>query len=198
MGCVYFMKRANEDVFRISSTDDLEERTRSHSTTDPWLTLYKAIDTEEYKDCETFLHRYFEGRRVRGEYFRFAPEEFEDVIAAAGSFLSQFVPMEKAAKQLGGQQNEPRVVNPSDREREIYRELREVREQEFRLMMRRELLENELKVVIGTAAGLLGIASWKSHKQRTFDHAKFKVENPSMFRDYLCEKLKRRLLLVYE
>jgi hypothetical protein len=190
MGCVYFARRADEDVFKIGKADCLADRMKSHSTTDPWLEPYRVVETGEQSKCEAFLHRSYEVRRVEGtkEFFRFKPAEVDKAIEAAELFVSQNLPMRKVVEQLCHQQSESRVVRSTDREREIYRQLREVRQQEYRLKMRRELLENELKVVIGTAAGLGEIASWKSQARKVFDDAQLKTDNPPVYMEYLREQ----------
>ena len=74
---------------------------------------------------------------------------------------------------------------------EIYKKLKVIREEEFRLQLRREFLENELKAAIGTSAGLQGIASWSSQLQKRFDSVLLKSENPSLNASYQKEKTVR-------
>jgi excinuclease UvrABC nuclease subunit len=190
MGCVYFLRRANEDVFKIGKADCLADRMKSHSTTDPWLEAYGAIETGEQSKCEAFLHKYYEAQRVEGtkEFFRLKPVEVDEAIEVAKLFVSQNLPVSKVVEQLSHQQSESHMVGSTGREREIYRQLREVRQQEYRLKMRRELLENELKVGIGTAAGLGEIAIWKSQVRKVFDDSQLKIDNPPMHMEYLREQ----------
>lgn len=197
MGCVYFAKRASESVFKIGSTRCLPNRIRAHSTTDPTLSMHRTIDVEDHGRCETHLHKYFEHLRVPGtrEFFGLTPEQLEEADASARWFHSEFVPMEKAAAQFSNQASQPSIIQPAAREKEIYRELREVREKEYRLALRREFLENELKVVIGTAAGLDGIARWGSHVRKRFDQPQFKLDSPSVYAEYLREKVIRMFRL---
>jgi len=194
MGCVYFARRLQENVFKIGSAACLTDRMKKHSTTDPWLKPHGVIETDEYSLCETFLHNYYEIRRVDGtkEFFRFLPEELCDVVKVAELFLSRNLPTKRAADRFCHQQNESRVVAPSDRERDIYRELREIRQQQYRLEKQRELLESELKIVIGTASSLEGVASWKSHVKPHFDRTQLKVDNPAIFAKYTREQIERR------
>jgi hypothetical protein len=80
------------------------------------------------------------------------------------------------------------MLEPGTSEREKYLRLLEVRQAEDGLAIERERLEGELKLAIGSAAGLDGIATWKSHLKRELDIEALKWDHPT-----LCEEYEREL-----
>lgn len=194
MGCVYFASRGTEDVFEIGGSNSTGERVvKSHTVGHSAPNLYRTIETEDYSACVRFLHGYFGSRRVEDnkECFRLTPDEIARAVGVAESFVSQFAPSQKAVEALCLQPSESRQLVPTKRHRELYGKLRAIREQEYRLQMRREYLENELKLAIGTSSGIQGVATWKSQTQRRFDGAQLKADNPSLYSEYQREKMLR-------
>ncbi|HEU5403106.1 MAG TPA: hypothetical protein VFU86_17245 [Terriglobales bacterium] len=192
MGFVYCTRRGTENVFRIGTTENLPTE-KKHSTKEHWV-----IETDEPKACEAFLVNYYGTRRLAHskDCFTFNSEDIAQLMKVADGFVKRFIPAQKAVETLSQQQSEAQVVSPGDRERDIHRRLRELREEEYRIARRRELLELELKIMIGTAAGLDGLALWRSQNQSRFDQLKFKSDNPSLYRDYVRAKLVRRFQLL--
>ncbi len=87
------------------------------------------------------------------------------------------------------------ILQPGDDEWEMHRRLLQVREAEHGLVIERTRFENELKLVIGTAAGLDGIATWKSHSVKKFDEASFKRTEPDLYEAFVREARTRKFLL---
>lgn len=193
MSFVYFARRGTEHVFRIGYADNLPDKMKEQSTPDR-----RVIETDEPATCEAFLHNYYGSRRIDGtkELFRFAPEEIGDAVKVANGFVSRFLPAKKTVEQLCEQPSDGKVVSATDRAREIYRRLRELREEEYRIARRRELLEYELKAIVGTADGLQGLALWKSHPQSRFDLTQFKSDHHDLYQGYVRQKLVRRFQLL--
>jgi len=167
MAYVYFFRSGNENLFKIGKTarDDVEDRIRDLSTGNPHpLTVFDAIETEDEDECEKYLHKILRSKRSREsaaqEFFEVAPDVLKSVIQDAREFLSEFLATKRAAERLADEKSEDRMVAPGDEDRTIYRRLLEVREQQDRCEYERKHLENKLKLSIGTAAGLEGIASW--------------------------------------
>jgi hypothetical protein len=193
MGCVFFAKRGDENIYWLGRSASSDSKVISLILKDPTFNLHRAIETDSPADCEKLLAGYFGSHKVGCDpaLFRFTDEEIRQVLAIAESFVCKFLPIRKTAQSLGSQVTEKKYSTPTQRQLEIYRKLRVVREEEYRLQLRREFLENELKAEIGTAAGLRGIASWSSQAQKRFDCVLFKSENPSLYASYQQEKTVR-------
>ena len=199
MAYVYFFRSGNENLFKIGKTarDDVEDRIRDLSTGNPHpLTVFDAIETEDEDECEKYLHKILRSKRSREsaaqEFFEVAPDVLKSVIQDAREFLSEFLATKRAAERLADEKSEDRMVAPRDEDRTIYRRLLEVREQQDRCEYERKHLENKLKLAIGTAAGLAGIASWKTLAKRRFDEAAFKEEEPEFYQAYVRTSHERR------
>jgi hypothetical protein len=187
MGFVYFVKHDGSDVYALRST----------AAADPGNVDAK-IPSDDPPECESFLQHYFESKCVdrKAKLFRLGSEDLGVAFKAAEGFVRRFVPLQHSVEQLKTQTSSNRLVAPERRHGELCRQIRELREQEFRISKRRELLENELKVAIGTAAGIEGLATWRSHVQNSFDRERFKAEHPDMFNSYVHPKIMRTLQLI--
>jgi Meiotically Up-regulated Gene 113 (MUG113) protein len=187
MAHVYVLRSGNEDVFKIGRTrHDVDSRRRGLATGNPHpLTVFDVIETEHEALCETFLHRRLRSRRVSGEFFAVVPEELEAAIRETRELLADLVTSKQEVKRLAQEESDGLVLKPGSAEWSIYENLLEVREAQDHYAFQRELLENKLKLTIGTAEGLEGIASWKTQERRQFDEASFKLERPELFQTYV-------------
>ena len=193
MGCVFFARRGDENIYWLGRSASSDSRMMSSVLKDPAFELHRTIETDSPSDCEKFLEGYFASHKVgcNPTLFRFTDEEIQQALRVAESFVNKFLPVRKSAQSLCGRVTEKNYATPAKRQMEIYKKLKAIREEEFRLQLRREFLENELKVAIGSAAGLQGIASWISQVQKRFDGLLFKSENPSLYSSYQKEKTVR-------
>jgi|HubBroStandDraft_6_1064221.scaffolds.fasta_scaffold94329_3 hypothetical protein len=193
MGCVFFARRGDESIYRLGISAFSDSKMMSLVLKDPEFKFHQAIETECPSDCEKFLQGYFASHKVGSDptLFWLADGEIEKAVEVAESFVAKFLPLRKTAQTLSNRSTDRRYSVPTKRQMEIYQKLRRVREEEFRLQLRREYLENELKAAIGTTAGLQGIASWSSQAQKRFDSALFKSENPALYAAYQKEKTVR-------
>lgn len=192
MGFVFCTRRGTEDIFCIGIAQNLPKE-KQNSTPD-----HGVLETDEPKTCEAFLLNYYGTRRLlhSKDCFSFKPEELAGVMKVAEAFVKRFIPAQKAVETLSQQSCQSKVLIPGDREREIHRRLRELREEEYRIARRRELLELELKIMIGSASGLDGLALWKAQNQSRFDQTLFKSDHPDTYRAYVRSKLVRRFQLL--
>jgi hypothetical protein len=112
------------------------------------------------------------------------------LIAEARAHNDEFLPKKEAAERLAEQRNDERMLKPGEAERDLYRRLLEVREQRDTLNFECMQLEAELKLAIGTAAGMEGIATWKAHIKR-LDQEAFGLEYPELHDQFMKESLAR-------
>ena len=191
MGYVYVLRSGGENLFKIGRTGgDVDFRIRQLSTGNPHaLTKFDVIETEHDALCETYLHRTLRSKRVGDgtarEFFAITPTELEGVIREAREFLAEFVARQQQAEALAGEESDGRIVTPGSEEWAMYKGLLEMREEQDASAFKRELLENKLKLAIGRADGLEGIATWKTQARERFDEAAFRLADPKTFQAYV-------------
>ncbi len=202
MAHVYVLRSGNENLFKIGRTDgDVEARIRQLSTGNPHqLTKFDVIETEHDALCETYLHRILRSKRSLAssarEFFSITPEEIRSVVSDAREFLAEFIANQAEADRLAEAQVDGSVLKPGDAEWSIYRALLVAREEEDGYRYQRQLLENRLKIAIGRAEGLDGIATWRAQAVERLDQVAFKSAEPEIFRMYAKTSRTRVLRLI--
>ena len=198
MAFVYIFRNGDENLFKIGKSVDFEDRIRGLSTGNPRLAVFDAIETEDEDEWETYLHRRLRSKRCRGssaqEFFEITTEALRIVIQEAREFLPSFLETRQAADCLSAEKSSDRMAAPSSEDLAVYQRLLEVREQEDRCHYERLHLENKLKLVIGTAAGLEGVASWKTLVKQKFNQAAFKRDQAELYREYSTTVFERRFV----
>ena len=197
MAYVYFLRNGNEKLFKVGRTSgELEDLIRTLSRGNPRLTLFDAIETEDSNECEKYLHQMLRSKRNREgsaqEFFETTPEALKLLIHEARAFLPEFLATRQAAARLADEKSDDQMVTPDEEDLALYKRLLEVREQHDRCVYEQEHLENKLKLAIGTAAGLEGIASWKTRAERRFDVAAFREAESDLYEAYRKTSYQRR------
>ena len=201
MAYVYILRSGNENLFKIGRTDgDVEARIRQLATGNPHrLTKFDVIETEHDSLCETYLHRMLRSKRSLAsearEFFRITPEDLMSVIREAREFLAEFVANQMEADRLAEGETDGVLLKPGDTEWSIYSRLLVAREEEDTYRYQRQLLENKLKIVIGRADGLDGIATWRTQAVERLDQPALKAAEPDIFRMYVKTSRTRVLRL---
>jgi T5orf172 domain-containing protein len=204
MAVVYFLRHGDEDLFKLGKARTLEGRLRNHHTSNPRLTVFAVIETEnmaEASACEAYLKGSLQSRRYRyaestaEEVFALTPADVEKAMQDAQQFLEQDVPRQKEVDRLATAPSDGRLLIPGNGDWDTYWRLLEVREAEYTARLGRVRLENTLKLKIGTSDGLEGIASWKTQPRHDFDEQRFKLEHLQMWRAFQRECTVRTLRL---
>jgi hypothetical protein len=201
MGYVYIYRSGDGNVFKIGYTTDLEKRVKTHATGNPEpLTPFGVIETEHPSKCETYLHNRLRTKRSTRsdgtEWFEVDPDYLTDVIAEARHYADEVLPMIEEAERLSGEQCDDRILPPTDAVLVTYRMLAKVREEYDTLGFEKDHLEAKLKLIIGTALGIEGVANWKMVSTHSFDAAAFKDAQPDLYQAFLREHRSRRLNLL--
>lgn len=202
MGNVYILRSGNENLFKIGRTQGSPaDRAKQLATGNPHpLSVFDAIETEFPNECEAYLHGRLRAKRSKRsdarEFFEIDPAELKEEISAAREFLQNDVPKFEQAKQLATEVSEERLIRPSAIELELYQRLLYVTADHKMLTLSKQRLETELKLVIGKAAGLEGLAMWKSSTMRRFDLAKFKISEPALYGSYVVPRHQRSFRLL--
>ncbi len=194
MAFVYIFRSGNEDIFKIGHTRNQPiKRLKQLSTGNPYpFSVFDTIEAEakQHTFCETFLHKKLRSKKfIAGdgcEFYAVSRTEIEAAIRDARKFfLEEFLPKQKEVARLAKQKSDGRIMIPGDIEKGIHRRLLEIREEQDRLELERTTLENDLKLALGSASELQGVATWKTISREDFNRAKFKIEQPKMYRTYL-------------
>ena len=191
MAFVYILRSGSENLFKIGRTDgDVDARIRQLATGNPYrLTKFDVIETEHDSLCETYLHRILRSKKSltsdAREFFSMTAEHLRAAVRDAREFLSEFVAKQQEANRLSEEQTSGMVLKPGDREWSIYSKLLAAREEEDIYGYRRQLLENELKIAIGTFDGLDGIATWRRQTVERLDQTALKAAAPDIFQRFV-------------
>jgi hypothetical protein len=190
MAYVYFLRSGEADLFKIGRTDkDVDARTRQLATGNPYrLTKFDVIETQHDSLCETYLHKVLRSKRCLAtdarEFFAITAGELRLIISDARAFLEEFVAKQKEADRLAEEQSDGVLLKPGDAEWSLYRHLLAAREEEDAFNYQRQLLENTLKLAVGRADGLEGIATWRTQWVERLDQTVLKAAEPDIYRKY--------------
>jgi hypothetical protein len=188
---VYILQSGNENLFKIGRTEgDVETRIRQLATGNPYrLTRFDVIETEHDSLCETYLHRTLRSKRSLAsearEFFAIPPNELRAVLSEAREFLAEFVANQAKADRLAEEETDGMLLRPGDAEWSIYSSLLAAREEEDTQRYQRQLLENRLKIAIGRADGIDGIATWRSQTAERLDQIALRASEPDIFAKYV-------------
>lgn len=197
---LYVLRHGDSNLFKIGRTVDLARRLKQLATGNPdRLTLFASIETEDAAAGETYLLHRLRSRRSRRsdatEFVEIPPGELETMIEDTRAFLEAFIPKQREVERLAGYQTDGRVVLPNQGQWESYRALLDVREDIDSLTLKRKRLEVELKLAIGSAAELKGIATWASHSFVRFDKESLRLCQPETYDLFVVEEYRRQFRL---
>ena len=197
---LYVLRHGDSNLFKIGRTVDLARRLKQLATGNPdRLTLFTCIETEDAAAGETYLLHRLRSRRSRRsdatEFVEIEPDELETLIEDTRAFLEAFVPKQREVERLASYESDGRVLLPGHGEWETYRALLNVREDLDSLTLKRRHLEAELKLAIGSAAELKGIATWASHSFTRFDKESLRLRQPETYDLFVVEDYRRQFRL---
>ncbi|WP_028478861.1 GIY-YIG nuclease family protein [Nocardia sp. CNY236] len=202
MGYVYAFRLGLLAKFKIGQTTMTPEKRRSALQTscpEP-LSLFDAIETDEYKALEkrvkaTWGHR--RGAEGGTEIYRLTETEATQLFSECRTWLSEELPRQRRAEELEALEPEPTVL-PSDattlRLRRQWIELNDDKiraEQDCdRIAAALARVETELKLAIGTATGIEGVATWETGvKSRRINPKLVEDREPELYKQSLEPKL---------
>lgn len=178
---VYILQEGQSHIFKIGRTtgniDDVI-RTLHRGNSQP-LTLFDIVVTDQESACEAFFHRRLRSKRVvRGggkEFFELEPAEMRRTVASFRQMFEELEEAQRAISELSKQQNTDRLLDPTPEDEQLLARLVRNKEEQEYLRFECELIESRLKQRIGTAAGLRGVATWKTQLTRRFNESPLPV-----------------------
>jgi hypothetical protein len=197
MAHVYVLRSGAENIFKIGRTrGDVDARIQQLSTGNPYaFAKFEVIETEHDALCESYLHRRLSTKRINSgsaqEFFAITPAELSSILDEVRTYLDEWLPVVLEAEKIAAEDSDGSVKTPGNEAQSIYQELLEVEEQRAKLNARHGYLESRLKVLVGKAAVLKGIASWRTQISTRLDQSALKREEPETFGRYLKESKSR-------
>ena len=197
MGYVYAFRHGDGDQFKIGQTAKVEKRLKQLQTGSPKpLTVFDVIETADAKDAEAFLHQRLAHQRLIGENFALTPEEMQDAMGQARRFLEELPQrreVQERLKQLDSVESNDEMLPPTVELVEQRRRLLQIRVEKAQRMaditdltLEEERLEAAIKLAIGAAKGIDGVAIWQTRDgRRRFDPEWVKSDDPELYASYL-------------
>ena len=106
-------------------------------------------------------------------------------IAECRNYFAEFVPLQRDVEAIGKQSEDGKWLSAGPEERETSAQLANAMERQLECEWQIEVLQNRLKLAIGTAAGIEGLVSWQTNEPSDcFDLERFKEEHRDLFDEY--------------
>jgi len=189
---VYIFREGTSNIFKIGLTrsEDVNSRRAQLQTGNSVrLIPFDCIDTEHLSACEAFFHRLLPTRRVPGggrDFFRMDSEEH--MRATIEQFREMNERLQNArsnVQELSKSESTTTLLSPTREDEALFARLLEIRQEQEYLHFERELIECQLKSRIGRAAGIKGIATWKSQVSRMYSEEIFRNADPERYQEVL-------------
>lgn len=200
MGYVYAFRHGHEDEFKFGQTTNLEQRRKTLQTGCPKpLALFDYLETDDYKDGEKFILRRLAHKRLTGEFFAVTADEAREAMEACRAYLENELPRwreeDHEVDELSTIESGPEMLPTSEDVLEKYRQLLRLRAEKNlrkieidRLEVEELRLETAIKLAIGPAKGIEGVATWETgDSRRTFNSETLKAVNPELYEMYLTK-----------
>jgi hypothetical protein len=200
MGYVYAFRRGHEDEFKFGRTANLDQRRKSLQTANSKsLTLFEFIETEDDKEGERFILRQLADKRLGGEFFAVSADEAREAMQACRIYLERQLPVWRAEEgkvaELSGIESGPDMLPSTEDVLEKYQQLLQLRAKKklveielSRIANQEARLEIAIKLAIGSAKGIEGVATWETgDSRRRFDSDILKAADPELYEMYLTK-----------
>jgi hypothetical protein len=131
---------------------------------------------------------------VRNEWFEAAgasssslnlPRCFNDLYVSFRRMFEELEAAQRAISDLSKEQSTEQLLEPTPEDERLLAQLVRNKEEQEYLRFECELIESKLKQRIGTAAGLRGVATWKTQIVRRFNESLFRSSDPERYQGLL-------------
>jgi Meiotically up-regulated gene 113 len=200
MGYVYAFRHGHEDEFKFGQTINLDQRRKALQTGCPKpLALFDWIETDDYKNGEKFILRRLAHKRLIGEFRAVTADEAREAMDACRAYLENELPRwreeDHEVDELSTIESDPEMLPSNEDVLEKHRQLLRLRaEKNFkkieidRLEAEEARLETAIKLAIGRAKGIEGVATWETgDSRRAFNSEALKAMNPELYEMYLTK-----------
>jgi len=198
VGYVYAFRHGREDEFKFGRTTNLDKRRKTLQTGCPRaLTLFDCIETDDYREGEAFILRRLAHKRLIGEFCAVTADEASEAMQACRAYLENELPRwredDHEVAELSTTESDPEMLPSSEDVLEKYGQLLRLRAAKKlkqieidRLEIEEARLETAIKLAIGHAKGIDGVATWETgNSRRAFNGEALKAVNPELYEMYL-------------
>jgi Meiotically up-regulated gene 113 len=197
VGYVYVFRYGHDDQFKIGRAANVAKRLKQLQTGSPKpLTVFEVIETEDAREGEKFLHQQLAHKRLIGENFSLTPDEAQEAMRRARIFLEELPQRreeESRLQQFSSIESSDDMLAPTDQLLDQRRRLLQVRAEIAQHAAGIAVLELEearlvaaIKLAIGTAKGIDGVATWQTvDGRRLFNPEWLKADDPEVYEAYL-------------
>jgi hypothetical protein len=192
-GHIYLAKGDNSATYKIGKTiRPTDERLKQHRTSDPSMKFIYVFTCCDPSGAEAFLLKAFESKRVLGskESFDLDEHDLQELPRLIGDY-ERFASLEVEVDKLKRNACSLRFISPDICDEEDCVKLREIREKKARLEFEEQMIEWRMMLKIGSNAGLIGLASWKSSSKPILDQTALKLEEPIIYERFLKQSIRR-------
>ena len=196
MACVYIFRHGTENKFKIGRTKKSAQiRLKELQTGNPDLTSFDVIETEYDTAVEKYMHRRLATKKIingssSDEFYAVSAAELQPIIAEAHEYDRECLTIAQA-EDLYAEEPDGSIKEPGNAALAMHQELLEIEQEMARLDARVEYLVAGIKITIGAASALRGIASWQAVTSNRFNAAAFKVDHPDIFEKYRSNSINR-------
>lgn len=200
MGYVYAFRHGRENEFKFGQTTNLAQRRKTLQTGCPkLLTVFDRIETDDYREGEKFILRRLAHKRLIGEFRAVTAAEATEAMEACRTYLENELPRrreeDRKVDELSTIESSPEMLPSSKDVLEKYQQLVRLRAEKVlrkieieRLEAEEARIETAIKLAIGSANGIEGIATWETgDSHRAFSSDALKAVNPELYDMYLTK-----------
>jgi hypothetical protein len=196
VGYVYVFRHGDDDQFKIGRTANVAKRLKQLQTGNPKsLTVFDVIETADAKDGEAFLHRRLAHKCLIGENFALTSDEMREAMGQARRFLEELPErreVQERLDELSSVESSDEMLSPTAKLVQQRSRLLQIRAEKVRRMaeiadlaLEEEGLEAAIKLAIGAAKGIDGVATWQTRDgRRRFDPEWLKTDDPELYEVY--------------
>ncbi|MGV9860074.1 GIY-YIG nuclease family protein [Gordonia sp. NPDC003425] len=201
MGYLYAFRLGESDLFKIGQTSGAapDNRKKSLQTGCPYpLTLFGSIETDDYKAAEKYIKEVRSDRReTEGgkEFYRLTGDEAAQTLHDCEVWLSDELPKERKANELQTVVPDAGILPADEGALELKKRWLELEKQAHSLKVAlakiesdKGRLETRLKLAIGTASGITGIATWKVVERHRISPKLVKGADPDLYEQCLVKR----------
>lgn len=202
MSHVYAFRHGTVNYFKVGQTSSaltLRRRQLQVGCRDE-LTLFGSVPAAtaaDAADAEQFIHRLLARHRTGiGETFTCTEDDISEALQKTAAFLVDTLPKvrEDQAKiaELAAMKSTPEILPATEQLRQAKRRLIDIAQEKTALedqlkdlSSEQQVLENMIKLTIGSARGVAGVAWWVSGDgRRKFDPDRLKAEQPDLYAQF--------------
>ncbi|WP_216917137.1 GIY-YIG nuclease family protein [Nocardia noduli] len=201
MGYIYAFRLGDQDLFKIGQTSMTPAKRRSALQTphDVTLSLFDAVETDEYKALEKYIKDTWEQHRSTTggkEVYRLTENEAAQLFTQCRAWLTDELPKARRTAELEAATPEPTILPSDATALELREQWLKLREEELRLKTafdqataHRVRVETELKLAIGTSSGIAGVATWEAAEKRRINPDLVQTSEPELYEQCLVPTL---------